>query len=217
LNFKNEIDECQSRCLAEFSHVNHYWDRQRQTVVAKILPGELYISLENVPIATTLGSCISACIWDQEIGVGGMNHFMLPQTDEEANKVNWGQRGTETDATRYGNYAMEHLINIILKHGGKRENLVAKVFGGGNVLKGTTDVGMNNIHFVLRYLSLEAIEIASYDFGSFEPRKVLFYPATGKAFVKRIEHLSNDTIYRRDNKYRKEIGHNKEVGTIDLF
>jgi chemotaxis protein CheD len=132
-----EVKRCISRCLPEFSSVNHYWDRSRQVVVAKILPGEFYMTRDNVAIATTLGSCISACIWDEKENIGGMNHFMLPLTDKKAHEVNWGKRGIASDATRYGNFAMEHLINTILKNGGRRENLLAKVFGGGKVLAQT--------------------------------------------------------------------------------
>ena len=108
-----EVKYALKHCLPEFSHINHYWDEQRQCVVAKILPGEFYMTRGAISIATTLGSCISACIWDDVTGIGGMNHFMLPATDKDVTDVNWGQRGLVTDATRYGNYAMEHLINIL--------------------------------------------------------------------------------------------------------
>ena len=115
-----QVTQCVNDCLPEFLHINHYWDNDRQMVIAKILPGEFYMTRDNVAIATTLGSCVSACIWDVRTGVGGMNHFMLPITNKEAHEVNWGQRDKTTDATRYGNFAMEHLINIILRSGGRR-------------------------------------------------------------------------------------------------
>ena len=109
-----QISEYMAQCLPEFMQINHYWDQQRDMVVAKILPGEFYMTTQNVAIATTLGSCISACIWDERSRIGGMNHFMLPITNKEAHEVNWGQREKTADATRYGNFAMEHLINTIL-------------------------------------------------------------------------------------------------------
>ena len=218
LNSNNpQVSYVLSKCIDEFNHVNHYWDKQRGTVVAKILPGEFYMTRQNVTIATTLGSCISACIWDIKSHIGGMNHFMLPLTDKEAHDVNWGQRGKASDATRYGNFAMEHLINMILKHGGRRINLRAKVFGGGRVLKQMSDVGERNIEFVLKYLELENIAIESSDLGSVFPRKVLFEPTTGKAFVKRLDNLHNDTILKREKDYRRSIDTESVEGDVELF
>jgi len=213
----DEVRNCLGRCLAEFSHVNHFWDAQREIVVAKILPGEFYMTTDQIAIATTLGSCVSACIWDTVAGVGGMNHFMLPITDKEVHEVNWGQRGLVTDATRYGNYAMEHLINMILSNGGRRCNLRAKVFGGGKVLKKMSDVGERNIEFVLAYLSMENIPVENADLGSIYPRKVIFEPATGRALVKRLDNLHNDTIVRRETDYRSRIDKEPVDGDIELF
>ncbi|MEW6991738.1 chemoreceptor glutamine deamidase CheD [Colwelliaceae bacterium 6441] len=212
-----EVTECINKCLPEFSHINHYWDRQRELVVAKILPGEFYMTRGNVAIATTLGSCVSACLWDHKTGVGGMNHFMLPLTNKEAHEVDWGKRGMASDATRYGNFAMEHLINLILKNGGRRVNLRAKVFGGGKVLKQMSDVGQKNIDFVLQYLKDENIFLEGSDLGSYYPRKVFFEPMTGRAFVKRLDNLHNDTIVRRESDYRSSIDEAPVDGDIELF
>jgi len=212
-----QVDECVGRCLSEFEHINHYWDKDREIVVAKILPGEFYITRENVAIATTLGSCVSACIWDNCTGIGGMNHFMLPLTSKEAHEVDWGKRGLTSDATRYGNFAMEHLINIILRNGGRRVNLRAKVFGGGKVLKGMSDVGERNIEFVLSYLEAENIEIESANLGDFHPRKVLFFPQSGRAFVKAIENLHNDTIVNRETAYSSSLNKTDVSGDVELF
>ena len=214
----SEVLYTRQHCLPEFSHINHYWDEQRQQVVAKILPGEFYMTTKNVAIATTLGSCISACIYDSVSKVGGMNHFMLPLTTKNSHQVSWGQRGKESDATRYGNFAMEFLINTILKNGGSKKNLVAKVFGGGKVRENLSDVGMKNIHFVLRYLATEQIKIETEDIGLTYPRKVIFEPATGKVFIKRLSNLTNDTIVRRESDYRHQIDENHSTeGAIELF
>lgn len=205
-------------CLPEFADVNHYWDRDRGCVIAKILPGEFYMTMEpNVMIATTLGSCISACLWDDKAKIGGMNHFMLPVTDKLATEVNWGNRANVSDATRYGNFAMEHLINTILKHGGRRINLKAKIFGGGKVLANMSDVGQRNIEFVKSYLISEGIELVTADIGATFPRKVLFAPNSGKAFVKRLDNLHNDTIVRRESDYRSKIADDKIDGDVELF
>jgi len=211
------VKECVEQCLPEFSHINHYWDKQRNSVVAKILPGQFYMTRDNVGIATTLGSCISACIWDEHVGIGGMNHFMLPLTEKEAHQVNWGKRGMASDATRYGNFAMEHLINLILKNGGRRVNLRAKVFGGGKVLKQVSDVGQRNIDFALNYLDEENIQLEGSDIGLTYPRKIMFEPTTGRAFVKRLDTLTNDTIVKRETDYRSRIDTEKVDGDIELF
>ncbi len=212
-----KVAECKRHCLAEFAHVNHYWDRQHNTVIAKILPGEFYMTSQNMAIATTLGSCVSACIWDTMSGIGGMNHFMLPLTTQEVHEVNWGQRGLVTDATRYGNFAMEHLINMILTHGGRRKNLKAKVFGGGKVMRKMSDIGKRNIEFVLSYLDIENIPVESQDLGLAFPRKVMFEPTTGRAFVKRLDNLHNDTIVKRERDYETRIEHKPLDGDVELF
>ena len=212
-----EVEAALKDCLPEFEHINHYWDEQRQSVVAKILPGEFYMTSKPVVIATTLGSCISACIWDDVTGIGGMNHFMLPVTDKTIGNINWGQRGLVTDATRYGNYAMEHLINMILVHGGRRVNLRAKVFGGGKVLQQMSDVGQRNLTFALAYLKSENIKVESSDLGNIYPRKVIFEPATGRAFVKKLENLHNDTIAQRETDYRSSLDSEDIEGDVELF
>lgn len=213
----SHVENCLSRCLDEFTHINHFWDSRRKIVMAKILPGEFYMTRDNVAIATTLGSCISACVWDPVAKIGGMNHFMLPITEKEEHEVNWGQRGLNSDSTRYGNYAMEHLINTILIHGGRRSNLMAKVFGGGKVLKKVSDVGERNIQFVMDYLKQEEIPILSSDIGDIFPRKIIFEPTTGRAYVKRLDNLHNDTILRRETDYRSKIDQEPVDGDIELF
>ncbi len=214
---KQRVSEIKNNCLPEFDHINHYWDRQKKVVIAKILPGEFYMTSQRMAIATTLGSCVSACIWDEKIGLGGMNHFMLPLTTQEVHEVNWGQRGLVSDATRYGNFAMEHLINMILVHGGRRKNLRAKVFGGGKVMKQISNIGMKNSEFVLDYLATENIPIVGQDLGDVCPRKILFEPLTGRAFVKRLDNLHNDTIFKREQDYEIQIEKKPVDGDIELF
>lgn len=212
-----QVQAHKNRCLPEFEHVNHYWDKQRDMVVAKILPGEFYMTSEKMAIATTLGSCVSACIWDVKLGIGGMNHFMLPLTEKEAHEVDWGQRGLASDATRYGNFAMEHLINLIIRCGGSKNSLKCKIFGGGKVLRQMSDVGERNIAFVRNYLATEGMDIESEDVGSIFPRKILFEPFSGRAFVKRLDNLHNDTIVRRETDYRSKIDQKPLEGDVELF
>lgn len=204
-------------CLVGFEHVNRYWDKQRNGIVAKILPGEFYVTRQNESIVTVLGSCVSACIWDEVSGIGGMNHFMLPLTDKDINDVTWGTKMVPGEATRYGNYAMEHMINEILKYGARRSRLQAKVFGGGRMIANMSDVGLRNSEFVLEYLATERIPVLAESLGDDCPRKVYFVPATGKVFVKRLKSMHNDTILTRENSYSNTIATRPVEGDIELF
>jgi chemotaxis protein CheD len=198
--------------IAGFEHVNRYWDRERDIVAAKILPGEYYVTRVDEVVTTVLGSCVSACIRDKELGIGGMNHFMLPQT-------NTGKSSDEIVgiATRYGNFAMEHLINTIISNGGRRKNLEVKVFGGGKIIPTLTDVGNKNITFVLDYLSQEGLRPIAQDLGDIYPRKVVYYPKTGKVNMKKIQDLHNDTIVQRERQYLNNLKAVPVAGDVELF
>ncbi len=204
----------QPRCLAEFSHINRYWDRQHHCWAAKILPGEFYVTQHDELVATVLGSCVSACIRDRESGVGGMNHFMLPLTSKSAD-----DESLLGLSTRYGNYAMEHLINEIFKAGGARKYLEVKIFGGGRVLRRMTmDIGKRNIDFVRHYLAAEGLQVIAEDVGDVYPRKVLYRPATGKVLMKKLRSMHNDTIEQRENAYYQNITRQTDIaGDIELF
>jgi chemotaxis protein CheD len=201
--------------ITGFEHVNRYWDRDREMIAVKILPGEYYVTHDNELITTVLGSCVSACIRDKDLGIGGMNHFMLPVS-------NYGQLKQSNEsivgiATRYGNYAMEHLINTILSNGGKRKNLEVKVFGGGKILPTLTDVGMKNIDFVLDYIDQEGLKLLSHDLGDIYPRKIIYFPQTGKVGMKKIKDLHNDTIAQRERKYFNSIRNINVESEVELF
>ncbi|MEE8057495.1 MAG: chemoreceptor glutamine deamidase CheD [Pseudomonadales bacterium] len=204
-----------SDCLDGFEHINRFWDRQHNRFVAKILPGEFYVTRGDEMIATTLGSCVSACIWDVRRGIGGMNHFMLPLTEKQSHEVSWGNE--ISDATRYGNYAMEHLINEILSHGGRRKNLRVKIFGGGKVIKQLSDIGKKNIEFVLEYIEIENLTLLSADTGETFPRKLVFDPIDGTAKVKKLRTIHNNTIVNREEEYQKDIIQQPVEGDIELF
>lgn len=201
--------------IAGFEHVNRYWDREREIIAAKILPGEYYVTQENELITTVLGSCVSACIRDKESGIGGMNHFMLPQTT--SGNLKKGNAAIVGIATRYGNYAMEHLINTILGNGGKRKNLEVKVFGGGKIIPALTDVGTKNIDFVLDYITQEGLKLLSQDLGDIYPRKVIYFPKTGKVGMKKIQDLHNDTIAQRERQYCNNLKDTPVKGDVELF
>lgn len=204
--------------LPDFEHIKRYHDRQRNMVVAKILPGEFYVTKQDEAISTVLGSCISACIWDDKMGIGGMNHFMLPTKGDAFGSEGWQNNNSYT--CRYGLWAMEYLINEILKYGGYRNNLKVKLFGGGRVLQNmTSDVGAQNIQFAEEYILNEELPIVGSDVGGSWPRKVLFFPATGKALVKKLHTTHNDTIQRREIQYRDSLDKPAvaENNDIELF
>ena len=209
----NKIIESPS--ISGFEDIKRYWDFKNNVVAAKILPGEYYVTSEDELVTTVLGSCISACIRDKESGVGGMNHFMLPEISEH--KLSAGAEHVVGTASRYGNYAMEHLINVILTNGGKRKNLEVKLFGGGKIIPTLGDVGLSNINFVLEYIDTEALKLVSQDLGDIYPRKVIYFPKTGKVRMKKIKHLHNETIASREKQYRSTIKDVAVVSEIELF
>ena len=197
--------------IEEHLATNLYFDRTFDCEAAKILPGEYYYTGKPMLIVTVLGSCVAACIRDRVTGIGGMNHFMLPDG---------GDPGSPTSASmRYGAYAMEVLINQLLKAGARRENLEAKVFGGGNVLRGFTaiNVGERNAKFVRTFLKAEGIPIVAEDLNDVHPRKVYFFPRTGKVLVKKLKQLNNYTLVKREQAYATQLKNNAVVGDIDLF
>jgi chemotaxis protein CheD len=209
---RNQVDR---PSIPGFDHVNRYLDQDHGIIAAKILPGEYYVTTENELITTVLGSCISACIRDRETGIGGMNHFMLPETN--AAKMKQGSDAMIGNATRYGNYAMEHLINTILSNGGKRKNLEVKVFGGGKIIPTLSDVGERNISFVLDYIDQEGLALLSKDLGDIYPRKVIYFPKTGKVGMKKIQDLHNDTIAQRERQYSRNIKELPVEGDVELL
>jgi chemotaxis protein CheD len=211
----NASQTAQYAPLPGFESIQRYWDNENQLVAAKILPGEYYVTTQNEMITTVLGSCISACIRDTVTGVGGMNHFMLPETTQS--RLNSTDEAVVGNATRYGNFAMEHLINIILMNGGKRKNLEVKLFGGGKIIANLGDIGARNIEFVLNYIDTEALHLVSQDLGDIYPRKVNFYPQTGRVRLKKIKDLHNDTIVMRERQYRSSIKDTPAEGSIELF
>lgn len=199
-------------CLPGFESINRFWDPKRQAVIAKILPGEFYITRSDELIATVLGSCVSACIRDKMLGLGGMNHFMLPHTDSDEIRCN-------DSSMRYGSFAMEQLINEILKLGGHRERLEIKLTGGGKILSSSNinDIGDMNVCFVRQYLNQEGLATLAEDLGGDQPRKVLYQPTSGRLRVKKLVSLHNDTLITREQSYRDSLKKQPLEGDIELF
>lgn len=201
--------------LRGFEHVNRYWDQRHDIFAAKIKPGEYYVSVHGEMIATVLGSCVAACVRDPVSGVGGMNHFMLPE-NRGHNSGAWENTPVSSE-TRYGNIAMERLINVVIANGGIRSNLEIKVFGGGKVLNLTTDIGGNNIEFVKQYIAKEGFNILTEDVGGVYPRKVQYFPLSGRVRVKKLYRMNNETLIKREAEYIDALKHEKLIGKVDIF
>jgi chemotaxis protein CheD len=183
-----------------------YYDAHFKNDAVKILPGEYFVHDEDMLVMTTLGSCIAACLWDRNARVGGMNHFMLPEG--------------AGDSGRYGSYAMELLINELMKRGANRMTLEAKVFGGGQVISGmnTMNVGERNTQFVMDYLKTERIPVMSKDVMDVYPRKVCFLPHSGKAMVKRLAPSNPEALLAQDRAAaQKAVPVATGGGSVDLF
>jgi len=203
-----------SGILPENFATNIYYDRAFDRDAAKILPGEYYYTGKDMLIVTVLGSCVAACIRDRVSGIGGMNHFMLPETGREADNAS-----PVSPSMRYGTHAMEVLINDVLKAGARRENLEAKVFGGANVLRGfaAINVGGRNAEFVQTFLRAENIHVAAQDLNNIHARKVYFFPRSGKVLVKKLRQLHNNTLVNREQDYADWLQKVALSGAIELF
>ncbi|EYC49610.1 chemotaxis protein CheD [Hylemonella gracilis str. Niagara R] len=202
----SRVDELRAQARkpgeASFFYVDHHF----QYDAVKVLPGEYFVTGEDVLVMTVLGSCIAACIWDNKARLGGMNHFMLPE----------GEDGSG----RYGSYAMELLLNEMFKLGARRETMQAKIFGGGAVMAGftTMNVGERNTQFVFDYLAAERIPVVSQDVLDVHPRKVCFFPVTGKVLVKRLAHAHPEALVVEERKGNAvNVAKSTAGGSVDLF
>jgi chemotaxis protein CheD len=185
-----------------------FYDAHFKNDAVKILPGEFFVHDEDILVMTTLGSCIAACLWDRHARIGGMNHFMLPEG------------GDGNTSGRYGSYAMELLINELMKRGASRGSLEAKVFGGGAVIAGmnSINVGERNTNFVLDYLRTERIPVLSKDVLDIYPRKVCFLPASVKAMDKRLAPSNPEALVAQERAAaQKVVPPASGAGSVDLF
>ncbi|MEP7206011.1 MAG: chemoreceptor glutamine deamidase CheD [Casimicrobiaceae bacterium] len=185
-----------------------YFDHKFQTQALKLLPGEYQVAPADTMLVTVVGSCVAACIRDTRLGIGGMNHFMLPDGG--------AADGPGSESARYGVYAMEVLVGKLLKLGVDREHLEAKVFGGGTLLEtAKRSVGERNAAFVLRFLRGQGIRIAAQDLLGVHPRKIYFFPDTGRTLVKTLRALHNDTIVQRERDYRARLLGESSAARVD--
>ena len=191
-----------------------FYDSASSSWLVKVYPGEFHVtSKPDETLVTVLGSCVSACIRDPKTGFGGMNHFMLAEDQD-------GKWGTEVMSTRYGNYAMEKLVNELIKAGCPRERMEVKVFGGGNVIESRQAVGTKNAEFVLRYLSDEGLKCTAQDLGGDFPRRIQYSPVTGKVVRKLLGRTDATPIIHDESEYMKNLSSQSthgRAGEITLF
>jgi chemotaxis protein CheD len=188
-----------------------FYDAAGASWMVKVFPGEFYVT--NKPdevLVTVLGSCVSACIRDPVVGIGGMNHFMLPHHKS-------GSWGDDLRSTRFGNFAMEKLINELIKAGCARERMEIKVFGGGNVTDMTTAIGSENADFVLRYLQVEGLRCAAQDLGGSLPRRIQYNPSDGRVVRRLLGTGDRYAVHREEHDYEKRLLVQQPSGEIDLF
>lgn len=195
----------------EFGHIRRMQDTRFPYEVAVILPGEYFVSQEPKVVYTVLGSCISVCLRDPFANVGGMNHFMLAAPTSDGGEDTWADSG------RYGSFAMEMLINEILKRGGKKNRLEAKVFGGGKIYDGAMDIGAKNAAWALDYLDRESVPLLKANVGDVCPRKVYFFTDSGKVLLKKLDRVVAKAIAEEEGQYQRKLQHAPVQSEVTLF
>lgn len=193
-----------------FRHSISQFDQELLT----IHPGEYFATLDDSVISTVLGSCVAVGIFDPALGAGGLNHFMLPGEYRKSDLL-------KSPNAKYGMYAMELLINDLMKLGADRRSLRAKVFGGGAVLRlpggGNTRIPDSNIDFAFEYLAKEGIPVEASDVGGRLARKIFFFARTGRVLLKRVGGELVEDVEREDGRYFKELSARRPEGPITLF
>ncbi|MCA0400624.1 MAG: chemoreceptor glutamine deamidase CheD [Proteobacteria bacterium] len=182
-----------------------------QGQTTRVLPGDFYVTGEkDQTIVTVLGSCVAACIRNPATGFGGLNHFMLPESDTD-------QWNGASRALRYGNFAMEALINAVLKSGCARSDLEVKLFGGANLHGSKVGVGAKNAAFARHYIEAEGLHLVSSDLGGDFGRRIHFNPVTGKVQRLLLKDRDQGAVVRAESRYGRELVVEDVGGGIDLF
>jgi len=209
----NVVPMISSEVLPGFEHLHRYWDPTQACMIVKVLPGEFYVSTHEELVTTVLGSCVSVCIHDPRTGIGGMNHFLLPEPAGGADS--WS--ATVGRAARYGSDAMEQLINTMLTAGCMRADLQLKVFGGGRVLTQLSDIGQRNIEFVKSYIAAEKLNLCASDLGDVYPRQIQFFPHSGRARVRLLRRQDDVALVADEPVYLKRLAKDPIKGEVELF
>ena len=194
-----------------FRDVRRQRDRETGLTQVTIAPGEYYVTAAiDEALVTILGSCVAVCMRDPVIGVGGMNHFLLAESAS-------GDWGGVSAVTRYGNHAMETLINDIIALGGVRSRFEVKVFGGGHVIDSSMAIGQKNVEFAERYLENEGMPIAAKHVGGFHPRRIHYFPRTGKVQMLQLRRGTDEAVFKAEMEFKRRIAIKPVDGGVDLF
>jgi len=210
---ENPIERRDGKEIATVDYYNggkNIYDPASGIDIVKIFSGDSYVSTKpNEMLVTILGSCVAACIRDPIAGVGGMNHFLLPGNETTVPEL--------SAANRYGVFAMESLINGILKAGGRKDRLEVKVFGGGNVINNSIRIGSKNAAFIRDFLKAEGLKIVSEDLEGDLPRRIHYYPDTGKVMMRKLKRKEDMRVVEEEKKYTQTLTTKPVEGDIDLF
>lgn len=191
-----------------------FQDTATGAMLVSVAPGDHYVTTDpNEVIVTLLGSCVAACARDTVSGVGGLNHFLLPSGDTHDRA-----QGSD-EAMRFGDYAMEKLLNSIYRKGGQRGRIEFKIFGGARVLGGSSmlKIGEQNIAFVEKFLQTEGFPIVSRSVGGTAPRRLRFHPATGRAFVQELDRSTAASVSHEEETYRSKLTRRQPAGDVEFF
>ena len=201
--------------LPGFEGINRFWDKRANISVANVHPGEIYVTQTHEAITTILGSCVAACIRDPNTLVGGMNHFMLPDSHPETTAAPENM----SEAARYGAWAMEYLINAVLKQGALRQNLEIKIFGGARIISAMTqyNVAAKNVEFICNYLQREGLPIAGQDLGGEHPRKIIYFPQTGLVKVRELTRQKEQEVVAEETQYSRSLNNTSSGNDIEIF
>ncbi len=196
------------KALRGFEGMKLFWEPRWERYAVKVKPGEFYVSDSDIVITTVLGSCISACIFDSQARIGGLNHFMLPA----------GAQGEDLyRSSRYGLFAMEQLVNELMKHGCQRENMQIKLTGGGDMMGGITSIGQQNIDFILQYIKDEGLSVLAKDLGGDQARRVAYFPTEGRMLVNKLDHRDDQRLIEEERSYSVDVDQHLDDSDVELF
>lgn len=155
--------------------------RLPMTIRHNVMQGEYEVSGDPTLVLTTiLGSCIACCLFDPAAQIGGMNHFLLAAPPN-------ARQGLGDDAKRYGLYAMELLVNQMIKQGAARATMRAHLYGGANLLSGMRAIGTENARFAEGFLKADGIRLVRSDTGGVQARRLDLQPATGRVRCRSVQ------------------------------
>jgi len=187
-------------------------EEQQHLKVTTLYSGDYYVTDKPKElIVTILGSCVAACLYDPVAKIGGMNHFLLPDAGITGSAANLGE------STRYGAFAMEQLINGLLRLGGLKTRLEVKVFGGANVINNSAMIGSKNVSFVRQFLKSEGLNITASDLGGDYPRRLRFYPDTGKTMLLKLARKADMAVVDEERIFSDKLKTKPIDGDIELF